>query len=104
IRLGRHEEVLAELRTRLAEQPLRERLSALMIKALYLSGRQADALAVYDTTRRALADELGVEPSAELRQVHLAVLRRDPELAPKRPAEDGPTGRGGRLPARLTSF
>jgi predicted ATPase/DNA-binding SARP family transcriptional activator len=104
IRLGRHEEVLAELRTRLSEQPLRERLSALLVKALYLAGRQADALAAYDATRRALADELGVEPSAELQQVHLAVLRRDPSLAPEPPPEDKPAGRGGRLPARLTSF
>jgi predicted ATPase/DNA-binding SARP family transcriptional activator len=98
--LGRHQEVLAELRTLVAEQPLRERRSALLIKALYLSGRQADALAAYDKTRRALADELGVEPGAELQQTHLAVLRRDPTLAP----ETTTPVRGSTLPARLTSF
>jgi predicted ATPase/DNA-binding SARP family transcriptional activator len=99
IALGRHQEVLGELRTLVAEQPLRERRSALLIKALYLAGRQADALTAYDATRRALADELGVEPSAELQEIHLAVLRRDPALAPEqRPA------RGSTLPAPLTSF
>lgn len=99
ILLGRHQQVLAELRTLLSEQPLRERLAMLLIKALYLSDRQADALAVYERTRRALADELGVEPSAELRRIHLAVLRRDPALVPHHP-----TGKETRLPARLTSF
>jgi predicted ATPase/DNA-binding SARP family transcriptional activator len=101
IQLGRHREVLAELRTLVAEQPLRERRSALLIKALYLSGRQADALAAYDSARRTLADELGVEPSDELREVHVAVLRRDPALAP---AAEAAPARGSRLPARLTSF
>ncbi|MFL6143996.1 MAG: BTAD domain-containing putative transcriptional regulator [Labedaea sp.] len=105
IRLGRHEEVLGELRTRLAEQPLRERLATLLVQALYLAGRQADALAVYGSTRRALADELGVEPSAELQRVHLSVLRNDPELTPAGAAEADRRGeRRGRLPARLTSF
>lgn len=97
LELGRHQEVLAELRALLAEQPLRERRSALLIKALSLSGRQADALAVFETTRRALADELGIEPGAELRYVHLAVLRGEVTPADNRaPAT--------RLPARLTSF
>ncbi|HET9139659.1 BTAD domain-containing putative transcriptional regulator [Actinophytocola sp.] len=94
LQLGRHQEVLPELRNRLAEQPLRERLAGLLIRALYQAGRQADALEVYEGTRRALADELGVEPSAELRRVHLAVLRGE---------EQQDRGRS-RLPARLTSF
>jgi predicted ATPase/DNA-binding SARP family transcriptional activator len=94
LQLGRHQEVLPELRTRLAEQPLRERLAALLIRALYQAGRQADALEVYDATRRALAEELGVEPSAELRRIHLAVLRGEEQ-------QDRPRSR---LPARLTSF
>jgi predicted ATPase/DNA-binding SARP family transcriptional activator len=97
LELGRHHEVLAELRTLVAEQPLRERRAALLIKALYLSGRQADALAVFETTRHALADELGVEPGAELRQVHLAVLRGEVERG-------GEPARPTRLPARLTTF
>ncbi|WP_326470331.1 BTAD domain-containing putative transcriptional regulator [Actinophytocola sp.] len=96
LQLGRHQEVLPELRTRLAEQPLRERLAGLLIRALYQAGRQGDALAVYESTRRVLGEELGVEPSAELRDVQLAVLRgEDTE-------RDG--GKGGWLPARLTSF
>ena len=100
IAIGGHDDVLAELRGLVADQPLRERPAILLVKALYLAGRQSDALAAYDTTRHALADELGVEPSAELRRVHLAVLRNDPELTPKK----APTQRGGRLPAPLTSF
>jgi predicted ATPase/DNA-binding SARP family transcriptional activator len=94
--LGRHQEVLPELRTLVAEQPLRERRSALLIKALYLSGRQADALAAYEQARKGLADELGVEPSAELKQVHLSVLRGE--------IQEGLPAKGSRLPARLTSF
>jgi predicted ATPase/DNA-binding SARP family transcriptional activator len=97
LELGRHQENLAELRTMVAEQPLRERRAALLIKALYLCGRQADALAAFETTRRTLADELGVEPGVELRRLHLAVLRG--EVAPADEAT-----RSTRLPARLTSF
>jgi predicted ATPase/DNA-binding SARP family transcriptional activator len=61
--------------------PLRERLWALAVRALYLDGRQADALAAYADARHALVDGLGVEPGTELREVHAAVLRQDPALA-----------------------
>ncbi|MCP2271970.1 putative ATPase [Actinokineospora diospyrosa] len=82
IKAGRHGDVVAELATLVAEQPLRERAVALLMEALFLSGRQADALAVYDQARRVLLEELGVEPSATLRELQVAVLRGD--LAPAR--------------------
>ena len=61
--------------------PLRERLWELLITALYRSGRQADALAAYQRLRRILADELGIEPSAPLRQLEHKVLVQDADLA-----------------------
>ncbi|WP_026424987.1 BTAD domain-containing putative transcriptional regulator [Actinokineospora inagensis] len=82
VRCGRHTEAVAELATLVAEHPLRERAAALLVRALFLAGRQADALAAYEQARRVLAEELGVEPSSELRESHLAVLRGDIEPAP----------------------
>lgn len=76
-----------------AEHPLHERLAARLIRALFAAGRQADALAIYDRTRRRLDDELGVMPSPELQQAHLAVLQA--EAAPERRTN---------LPAPVTSF
>ncbi|MEU0567620.1 BTAD domain-containing putative transcriptional regulator, partial [Nonomuraea sp. NPDC005983] len=97
--LGRHAEVLADLEAAGTRHPLRERLAVLRMRALYAAGRQSDALAVYEHTRAALDEELGVAPSAELREAHLAVLRG--ELgSPRTRSEPAP----GRLPARLTSF
>ncbi|WP_245761181.1 AfsR/SARP family transcriptional regulator [Saccharopolyspora shandongensis] len=75
LRLGHHAGILADLEALSAEHPLRERLAALRMRALHAAGRQADALAVHEELRRALADELGVDPSAEVREAHLAVLR-----------------------------
>ncbi|RKT55349.1 BTAD domain-containing putative transcriptional regulator [Saccharothrix australiensis] len=99
LRLGRHAEVLPDLEAACAADPLRERLAASRMRALCAAGRQSDALAAYEEVRLALADRLGVDPSAELRQVHLEVLRG----GPARPvARTGPAP--GRLPARLTSF
>ena len=64
------------------EHPLRERLRAQLMVALYRCGRQADALEAYGEARRALLDELGVEPGPALRELQAAILRQDPELAP----------------------
>ncbi|MFI7425094.1 AfsR/SARP family transcriptional regulator [Nonomuraea sp. NPDC049684] len=78
--LGRHRDLVAELRRLTAAHPMRERLRAQLMRALYGSGRQAEALAVYEEARRLLDRELGVEPGAELAAAHLAVLRADPSL------------------------
>jgi YVTN family beta-propeller protein len=80
--LGRHAEVVPELEGLVAEHPLRERLRAQLMIALYRCGRQADALEVYNAGRETLRDELGVEPGPELRELQMAILRQDPGLAP----------------------
>ncbi|GIH37731.1 SARP family transcriptional regulator [Microbispora corallina] len=80
--LGRHADLLAELRERVAAHPLRERSRGQLMRALYAAGHQAEALAVFEDGRRMLADELGADPSPELAAVHLAVLRGDPALSP----------------------
>ena len=68
---------MAELRRLLADHPLREGLWALLMRALYSSGRQAEALEAYAQAREVIAEELGVDPSAELRQLHEQMLRAD---------------------------
>lgn len=79
---GLHREVLAELETMLAQEPLRERLHAQRMLALYRSGRQAEALEAYRTARTTLVEQIGVEPGPELRRMHEAILRQDPSLEP----------------------
>ncbi|WP_181871379.1 AfsR/SARP family transcriptional regulator [Sphaerisporangium album] len=80
--LGRHSEVVADLRLLVGEQPLRERAWALLMRALYGSGDAAGALGAYAEARDHLAGQLGLEPGEELRRIHRAVLHRDPALAP----------------------
>jgi DNA-binding SARP family transcriptional activator len=77
---GRHDELVAELEALVAEHPLRERLRSYLMTALYRSGRQAEALATYQNARRALVDELGIEPNAALQELERAILRQDPSL------------------------
>ena len=84
--LGRHAAVLAQLPTLVDQHPLEERLRAQLMVALYRSGRQADALAVYQDFRRLLADELGLDPSPKLREIERQILRHDDALlAPASP-------------------
>ncbi|MEV6860562.1 BTAD domain-containing putative transcriptional regulator [Streptosporangium subroseum] len=83
--LGRHRETIAGLQELIAAHPLRERLRGQLMRALYACGRQGDALAAYEDTRRRLADELGADPSAELAAIHLSVLRADPSLTSFQP-------------------
>jgi DNA-binding SARP family transcriptional activator/ABC-type glycerol-3-phosphate transport system substrate-binding protein len=91
--LGQHAVLLGELRALTELHPLREQLWAQLMVALYRSGRQADALAVYRRYREQLADELGLEPSASLRALEARVLRQDPALDLEVPAS-APAARG----------
>jgi len=79
--LGRHDDVSAELQGLVAEHPLRERMRGQLMLAFYRSGRKADALRIYEEGRRALAEELGLEPSKSLQRLQRAVLTDDPALA-----------------------
>ena len=90
--LGRHDELVTELETLVHRYPLRERLRAQLMLALYRSGRQADALAAYQETRRTLRDDLGLEPSHELQELERMILTHDASLEP--PAQTKPTLRG----------
>jgi DNA-binding SARP family transcriptional activator/class 3 adenylate cyclase len=78
--LGHHRDVVSELEALIAQHPLRERLRSQHMLALYRSGRHAEALASYQAFRRRLADELGIEPSASLRELEGLMLRQDPAL------------------------
>ncbi|MFE0151681.1 BTAD domain-containing putative transcriptional regulator [Nonomuraea sp. NPDC059007] len=107
--LGHHRELTAELRSFVGEHPLRERARAQLMLSLSRSGRQADALAVYDEGRRLMVDELGLEPGPRLREVHNLILLEDPvtreperEVADVRPSQLPPaafafTGRQAEL-------
>jgi YVTN family beta-propeller protein len=99
--LGRHADVVGELEALVADQPLRERLRAQLMVALYRCGRQADALEAYQRARRVLLDELGVEPGPALQELQAAILRQDPELAPARGAWPRPAHPPGRRIALL---
>ncbi len=78
--LGRHGELVGELESLVTAHPLRERLRGQLMLALYRSGRQAEALAAYQETRRILVEELGIEPSPPLRELHAAILNQDAAL------------------------
>jgi DNA-binding SARP family transcriptional activator len=82
LRRGRHTELIAELRTLTAQEPLRERLWALLMTALQGSGRRSDALAAYRAARQHLVDELGLEPGEELQHVHATILAGRPRDVP----------------------
>ena len=81
LQLGRQIAVVAELEALIAQYPLHERLRGQLMLALYRSGRQAEALQVYQETRRTLVDELGIEPAPELQRLERQILNHDPELA-----------------------
>ncbi|MEQ4722299.1 BTAD domain-containing putative transcriptional regulator [Nonomuraea sp. B19D2] len=92
LRLGEQRAAVAELRELVGRHPLRERLAGLLMRALYAEGGQAEALVVFEETRRHLAGELGADPSAELVALHRELLSADPSPTPVAP------------PAQLTSF
>ena len=96
---GRHAELVGELAAEVARFPLRERLRRQSMLALYRSGRHADALAVYQDFRRTLDDDLGLEPSLELRELQGLILNQDPSLElPRRRDAGGRRRRGGAQP------
>lgn len=89
--LGRHAGLCSELESLVAEHSLRERLRAQLMLALYRSGRQADALAVYRAGRSLLVEELALEPGPQLRQLERAILEQNAALDLTRPAAGGST-------------
>jgi DNA-binding SARP family transcriptional activator/tetratricopeptide (TPR) repeat protein len=86
LQLGRHADVIADLRQLTVKHPLRERLHALLMLALYRDGQQAAAQAVFREVRAVLVEELGTEPVPELRRLHQQILAADPALDPPAPA------------------
>jgi len=99
LELGRHADVIGELEELVVSYPFHERLPALLILALYRSGRQAEALRAYRDTRRRLVEELGLEPGTELQQLERQILAHDPALdlprapTPPPPAPPAPASR-----------
>jgi predicted ATPase/DNA-binding SARP family transcriptional activator len=98
--LGRHPELAGELEALVEQQPLRERLHAQRLLALYRSGRQAEALAAYQQARRLLVDELGIEPSPALQRLEQQILNQDEALEWTPPSEPEPPATN--LPAPAT--
>ncbi|MFF1505831.1 BTAD domain-containing putative transcriptional regulator [Streptomyces sp. NPDC058326] len=107
---GEHGALLGELAELVILHPLRERLRAVQLRALYRAGRQSEALAGYEELRARLADELGLDPSPELAALHAAMLRQDPALSAPRPTvpEPRPVAVGdpvrGNLPTPFTGI
>jgi DNA-binding SARP family transcriptional activator len=101
--LGHHAAAIPQLEALVAEHPLRERLRAQLMLALYRSGRQAEALAAYRDARRLLVDELGIEPGRDLRELEASILAQDPDLEPSEPAaaDESLVGRHRELAALL---
>ncbi len=113
LELGEHGPLTGELAELVARHPLRERLCALHLRALYGAGRQSEALAAYAALRERLAEELGVDPGPELTALHQAILEQDPRLAGvsrgEGEAEHRPPARSAvsprtNLPASLTEL
>jgi predicted ATPase/DNA-binding SARP family transcriptional activator len=107
--LGRHAEVVAQLETLIADHPYRERLRAQLMLALYRCERQADALQAYQDARRALVEEIGIEPGERLRELERAILAQDPRLAAPAALPASGADRGGfahlaELPSGVVTF
>ena len=110
---GRHDGLVAELEGLVAAEPLRERLTGLLMVALYRSGRQADALAAFRALRQRLVDELGLEPGPDLQRLQRAILTGDPGLRLDAPparvdgaaaAQPSPAVTPSQLPADAAGF
>jgi DNA-binding SARP family transcriptional activator len=101
LHLGRHAEVTAELQDLVRAHPLREHMPALLMLALYQSGRQGEALAAYQHARKILVGELGTEPGADLQALHQQILAADPALAASKAASATADGAGSAAPRQL---
>ena len=102
--LGRHQEIIAELRGLVAQHPLREELHQGLMLALFRADRQADALEVYQQARDVLAEQAGVPPSAALRRLAEAIRARDERLLPAGTAPAVVAEIGGQLPPGTAVF
>ena len=100
--LGRHADLVGELEALAARHPLRERVRAQLMLALYRSGRQSEALHVYGEARRTLVEELGIAPGPALQSLESAILRQDAALEPAAPRAAVPSP-PARQPARLVT-
>jgi DNA-binding SARP family transcriptional activator len=101
------DDLVAELKALVAQHPLRERLRGFLMIALYREGRQAEALDAYERTRAILAEELGIDPSQELQELHRRVLSQDPALRatpPMRASSDGEDAVTQPLPTRTPAW
>jgi DNA-binding SARP family transcriptional activator/streptogramin lyase len=94
LELGRHADVVGELEALTAEHPLREGLRAQLMLALYRCDRQAEALEAYRLGRRRLVEDVGIEPSKSLRELHAAILAQDPALGAPAPPRHEPAQAG----------
>jgi predicted ATPase len=101
--LGRHADLVAELEHLVAAHPLREHLRAQLMLSLSRSGRQTEALRSYEAARIVLADEVGLEPTPELRALETAILRQDDTTVRRHP-EPAPSPPRARLRSPLTSL
>ena len=109
LHLGRDAEAATELRALTRDQPMREPLHAQLMLALYRDGRQTEALDVFRALSRTLADEAGLEPGADIRELHERILRNDPALrlrgnAPSSPTPAASAGSRNQLPADTRLF
>ncbi len=102
--LGRHARLVSELEALVRANPLRERLTAALMRALYGTDRQADALEVYRRTRQMFVGELGIEPSPALRELERAILRQDPTLDLQPPNDAEASSRSILVVAAGTEF
>jgi predicted ATPase/DNA-binding SARP family transcriptional activator len=96
LELGEHDQLVAELSELVTRNPLRQRLRAVQMRALHRAGRQAEALETYNDLRHRLADELGLDPSADLTALHKRILDGEPAPSPPRKSTN--------LPAAVTDL
>ena len=100
LRLGKHADLIVELRKLVNDYPLREQFWAQLMLALYRANRQAEALETYRQVAKILSDELGIDPGSALRDLHQAILTGDAELTPP-PAVSGQQGSAWVVPSQL---